>query len=157
MDDLKNNGSSEEKTYVKDISWCGVVYGCGSSCVDVKDGKIIRIRPLHYDWKYTKEEIKPWVMKARGKTFEPKMQLDLPPLSIAYKKRVYSPARIRYPMLRVDFDPKGERNIQNRGVSKYKRISWDEALDLITSEILRIKEKYGTTAILYECDQHGEN
>ena len=31
----------------------------------------------------------------------------LPPLSIAYKKRVYSPARIRYPMKRVDFDPNG--------------------------------------------------
>jgi anaerobic selenocysteine-containing dehydrogenase len=149
--------SNGERTYVKDISWCGVVYGCGSSCVDVKDGKIIRIRPLHYDWKYTKEEIKPWIMKARGKTFEPQMKLSLPPLSIGYKKRVYSPARIRYPMKRVDFDPKGERNIQNRGVSKFVRISWDEALDIITSEMLRIKEKYGSTAILYECDQHGEN
>ncbi len=60
-------------------------------------------------------------------------------------------------MKRVDFDPKGERNIQNRGVSKFVRITWDEALDIITSEMLRIKEKYGPTAILYECDQHGEN
>ena len=68
-----------EKTLVKDISWCGVAYGCGSSCVDVKDNKIIRIRPLHYDWKYSKEQIKPWVMNARGKTFEPKMTVDLHP------------------------------------------------------------------------------
>ncbi len=107
--------------------------------------------------KYTKEEVKPWVMKARGKTFEPSEKSLIPPLSLAYKKRVYSPARIRYPMKRVDFDPKGERNPQNRGVSKYERISWDEALDIITSEMLRIKETYGPTAILYQSDQHGEN
>ena len=60
-------------------------------------------------------------------------------------------------MMRVDFDPNGERNPQNRGVSKYKRISWDEALDVITGEMNRIKEKYGPTALLYQCDQHGEN
>ena len=54
-------------------------------------------------------------------------------------------------MKRVDFDPKGApgstgpggRNIQNRGVSKYARISWDEALDIITGEMLRVKETYG--------------
>ena len=96
-------------------------------------------------------------MQVRGKTFEPKMKFLLSPLSIAYKKRVYSPARLRYPMRRVDFDPKGERNTQNRGKSKYVRISWDEALDIITGEMQRIKETYGPTAILYECDQHGEN
>ncbi len=125
--------------------------------VDIQDGKMLRIRPARYYEKYTKEEVKPWVMHARGKTFEPSDKSLVPPLAIAYKKRVYSPARIRYPMKRVDFDPKGERNIQNRGVSKYVRISWDEALDIITSEMLRIKETYGPTAILYQHDQHGED
>jgi trimethylamine-N-oxide reductase (cytochrome c) len=60
-------------------------------------------------------------------------------------------------MMRVDFDPNGNRNPQNRGISKYKRISWDQALDIIASEMNRIKEKYGPTALLYESDQHGEN
>ena len=99
----------------------------------------------------------PWKMEVRGSTFEPSMKTLIPPYSIAYKKRVYSPARIRYPMKRVDWDPNGERNPQNRGKSKYVRISWDEALDTITSEMNRIKEKYGPTALLYQCDQHGEN
>ena len=36
-----------------------------------------------------------------------------------------------YPMKRVDFDPNGERNPQNRGNSGYERISWDEALDIV--------------------------
>lgn len=151
------NGPGDERTIVRDISWCGVFNGANACMVDVKDGKMLRIRPARYYEKYTREEVNPWVMKARGKTFEPSSKSLAPPLSLAYKKRVYSPARIRFPMKRVDFDPQGERNPQNRGVSKYVRISWDEALDIIVSEMLRVKEKYGPTAILNQSDQHGEN
>jgi anaerobic selenocysteine-containing dehydrogenase len=147
----------EVKTVLCNMSWCGVHYGANASMVDIQDGKMLRIRPARYYEQYTKEEVKPWVMHARGKTFEPSDKSLVPPLALAYKKRVYSPGRIRYPMKRVDFDPKGERNIHNRGVSKYERISWDEALDIITSEMVRIREKYGPTAILYQQDQHGED
>ena len=59
-------------------------------------------------------------------------------------------------MKRVDWDPKGERNPQNRGKSKYVRISWDEATDLIAGEIKRIHKKYGPLAILVQGDGHGE-
>ncbi len=157
-EDMSTTGTSGEKTLIRDISFCGVPEnGSNASMVDVKDGKIVRIRPMHYDWKYKKEDLNPWKMEVRGSTFEPSMKTLIPPYSLAYKKRVYSPARIRYPMMRVDFDPDGERNPQNRGVSKFKRISWDKALDVITSEMKRIKEKYGPTALLYQCDQHGEN
>jgi len=151
------DAGGEEKTIVRDISWCGVGNGANACMVDVKDGKMLRIRPARYYAQYTREEVKPWVMHARGKTFEPSDKSLVPPLSLAYKKRVYSPGRIRFPMKRVDFDPRGERNIQNRGVSKYVRVSWDEALDIITSELLRIRDTYGPTAILYQNDQHGEN
>jgi anaerobic selenocysteine-containing dehydrogenase len=158
-EDRAKNSKSGERTLVRDISFCGVPEnGSNASMVDVKDGKIIRIRPMHYDWKYDPEkDMNPWKMEVRGSTFEPSMKTLIPPYSIAYKKRVYSPARIRYPMKRVDWDPNGERNPQNRGKSKYVRISWDEALDTIVSEMNRIKEKYGPTALLYQCDQHGEN
>ena len=146
------------KTLIRDISFCGVPEnGSNASMVDVKDGKIIRIRPMHYDWKYDPKDMNPWKIESRGKIFEPSMKTLLPPYSIAYKNRVYSPARILHPMMRVDFDPNGNRNPQNRGISKYKRISWDQALDIIASEMNRIKEKYGPTALLYESDQHGEN
>jgi trimethylamine-N-oxide reductase (cytochrome c) len=157
-EDMSKTGASGERTLVRDISFCGVPEnGSNASMVDVKDGRIVRIRPMHYDWKYSREHMNPWKMEVRGSTFEPSMKTLIPPYSIAYKKRVYSPARIRYPMMRVDFDPNGERNPQNRGVSRYKRISWDEALAIITGEMQRIKEKYGPTALLYQCDQHGEN
>jgi trimethylamine-N-oxide reductase (cytochrome c) len=155
----KKGDIGNEKTLVRDVSFCGVGSNNGSNAcaVDVKDNKIIRIRPLHFDWKYTKEEMNPWVMDARGKTFEPSMKTLIPPYSIAYKKRIYSPARIRYPLKRIDFDPNGNRNQKRRGDSKYVRISWKEALDIIEGEIRRIKKQYGMTAILYQSDQHGEN
>ena len=157
MAESEKHPEREVKTVLCNFSWCGVHYGANAAMVDIQDGKMLRIRPARYYEQYTKEEVKPWVMHARGKTFEPSDKSLVPPLALAYKKRVYSPARIRYPMKRVDFDPKGERNIQNRGVSKYERISWDEALDIITGEMVRIKEKYGPTAILYQQDQHGED
>jgi molybdopterin guanine dinucleotide-containing S/N-oxide reductase-like protein len=149
-------GGSRERTLIRDISFCGVANGSSSCLVDVSEGRIVRIRPMHYDWKYRSDELGQWEMKARGKTFAPTTKSLIPPLSLAYKKRIQSPARIRFPMRRVDFDPKGARNIQNRGVSKYVRISWDEALDIVAGEMLRVREQYGPTAILYQSDQHGE-
>ncbi len=165
MADGERRANEGERTIVRDLSWCGVGAGANASMVDVKDGRILRIRPARYYERYTREEVKPWVMHARGKTFEPSDKSLIPPLSLAYKKRVYSPARIRYPMKRVDFDPTGApgsvgpggRNPQNRGAGKYVRISWDEALEIVCGEMLRVKAEYGPTAILYQSDQHGEN
>ena len=145
----KKEKATEEKPFIKDISWCGVSYGSNTSVVDVKNGKIVRIRPLHYDWKYKPEEFNPWKIVARGQDFKPTMKTLIPPITLSYKKRCYSPNRIRYPLKRVDFDPDGDRNTVNRGKSHFVRISWDEALDIITSEIKRVKEKYGMPAVLY--------
>ncbi len=112
-----------EKTVVKGLSFLGV--GIDANCVqvDVKNGKILRIRPFHFDWKYN---VKPWRMEARGKVFEASMKTLIPPFTLGYKNRVNSPNRTMYPLKRVDWDPNGERNPQNRGISKYVRISWDE-------------------------------
>ena len=127
-----------------------------TTVVDVKNGRIVRIRPLHFDWKYDKKKFNPWKMEVRGHILEPGMKTLIPPFCLAYKKRVYSPNRIVYPLKRVDWDPDGERNPQNRGKSKYERISWDEATDIIASEIKRIHKKYGPYAILAQSDGHGE-
>ena len=71
MADGKGARQDGERTIVRDISWCGTCAGANASMVDVKDGKILRIRPARYYEQYTREEVKPWVMHARGKTFEP--------------------------------------------------------------------------------------
>ena len=56
----------------------------------------------------------------------------------SYRSRLYSPERLLYPMMRV-----GER-----GEGKFKRVSWDEALDFVAKRMVEIKQKYGPTAIL---------
>ncbi len=145
-----------EKTLIKSTGLCNFGDSTNLAAIDVKDGKIIRIRPLHYDWKYKPEEFKPWKFEARGKVFEPTMKSLLAPFGLGYKKRIYSPNRILYPLKRVDWDPKGERNPHNRGKSGYVRISWDEAADLIISELKRVIKKYGPEAILAQQDGHGE-
>lgn len=56
----------------------------------------------------------------------------------SYRSRLYSPERLLYPMMRV-----GER-----GEGKFKRVSWDQALDHIAKKMIELKTKYGPTAIL---------
>ena len=145
-----------DKTVRKSLGQCSFSQFGEASAVDVKDGKILRIRPFHHDEKYTREEINPWKIEKDGKVLEPLMKSQIAPYMIAYKKRVYSPNRIKYPLKRVDWDPNGERNPQNRGKSKYKRISWDEAATIIADEIRRVQKKYGPYAVLCHGDGHGE-
>ena len=147
----------EEQSITIGMGFCANALPGNAAVTDIKDGKIVRIRPLHYDWKYDPEEFNPWEMKVRGTSFKPLLKSTLPPYSIGYKKRVYSPNRVRYPLKRVDWDPNGERNPQNRGSSKFVRISWDEALDIIVSEIKRVHKAYGPYGILCQGDGHGED
>lgn len=147
---------AEEKTIVKGLGFCAYGADGNASAIDVKDGKIIRIRPLHYDWKYKPEEFGPWKIEAHGQVFEPAKKTLIPPISLSYKKRIYSPNRILYPLKRVDWNPDGDTNVENRGKSGYVRISWDEALDLAISEIKRVMKKYGPYGIFIQGDGHGE-
>ena len=55
----------------------------------------------------------------------------------AYIRRQYHPDRLKYPLIREG----------KRGEGKFRRASWNEALDKITSEITRVKNKYGNQSI----------
>lgn len=109
----------------------------GPIFVYVKDGKIVRTTPMEFD----DEDAPSWSITAKGKTFTPPRRTTLAAHGMCQKSMVYSKNRILYPMKRVDFDPDGERNIQNRGKSEFVRISWDEALDIVGKEIKRAKAK----------------
>ncbi|MCX8032037.1 MAG: molybdopterin-dependent oxidoreductase [Thermoleophilia bacterium] len=122
----------------------------GPVFVYVKNGKILRITPITFDNK----DPAPWTIRARGKIFAPPRKTTVSPHTLAWKSLIYSPDRILYPLKRVDFDPSGERNPQNRGISGYERISWDEALDLVASEIKRVKSQYGPGAIMSSAGSH---
>ncbi|MBQ1331313.1 MAG: molybdopterin-dependent oxidoreductase, partial [Lachnospiraceae bacterium] len=128
----------------------------GPCVVDSSANRITRIRPYFYDRDYTDKHCRPWKIEARGQTFVPPERVTITPLGLGYKSRVYSANRVKYPLKRVDWDPKGERNPQNRGKSKYVRISWDEAAQICADELVRMKETYGPEAVLCESDMHGE-
>ncbi len=97
-------------------------HNCGGRCllrVYVRDGVITRIEG----------DDRPDTIEAP--------QLRACPRGRAYRRRQYHPDRLRYPLKR-----KGKR-----GEGRFERISWEEALDLVASELVRVKEKYGNSAI----------
>ena len=91
----------------KTLGLSGGIFGAVPCAVDVKNGRIIRIRPLHYDSKYNPEQFNPWEMSKNGKSLKPVMKSLPSPFSLAYKKRLYSPNRIKYPLKRVDWPTGG--------------------------------------------------
>ena len=130
----------------------------GPVFVYVKDGKIVRITPMDFD----ETDAPSWEIKARGRTFKPPRKTTLAMYSAGFKSMIYSDKRIMYPMKRKDFDPDGNRNIQNRGqglskgdpMADYERISWDDAADIVVGEANRIRGEHGPSAILSTPSSH---
>ena len=60
---------------------------------------------------------------------------------------VFGADRLKYPMKRKNWAPGGGKK-ELRGRDEWVRISWDEALDIVASEVKRIVEKYGNQSIL---------
>ncbi len=117
--------------------------------VHVKDGKIIRMEPLELE----KAEGS-WVIEARGRKFSPPSIARISPYTLAERSRTYGSNRLLHPLKRVDFDTVGDRKAENRGKSGYIQISWDEALELLSSEIRRIHTCKGPGAILTTTSSH---
>ena len=63
------------------------------------------------------------------------------------RHQVFGADRLKYPMKRKHWAP-GGGNKELRGRDEWVRISWDEALDHVATELKRIKEKYGNESIL---------
>ena len=97
-------------------------FDCGGRCplrFHVKKGKIIRIE---------------------GDDFEDKnKQLRACLRCRALRQYIYHPDRLKFPLKRDG--PKGS--------GKFKRISWDEALDTIAEKLKETIEKYGNQSLLY--------
>lgn len=106
---------------------CTSAIDCGGRCplrMHVKDGVITRIE---------------------GDDFEdPEKQLRACLRGRAYRHWIYHPDRLKYPLKRV-----GER-----GEGKFKRTTWDEAMDTIVLELKRIKETYGNRSIFFSGGGH---
>jgi anaerobic dimethyl sulfoxide reductase subunit A len=64
------------------------------------------------------------------------------------RQRVFGADRLKYPMKRAHWEPGGgDKSL--RGKDEWVRISWDEAIDIVTSEYKRITEKYGANSVLW--------
>lgn len=66
------------------------------------------------------------------------------------RQQVYNADRIKYPMKRKNWQPGGGDNAHGelRGKDEWERISWDEALDYITSELKRVYAEHGQNAVV---------
>jgi thiosulfate reductase/polysulfide reductase chain A len=59
---------------------------------------------------------------------------DICPKGVAAPQVVYSPERLKYPLRRTK--------------NGFQRISWDEALDIVASRLLEIRDKYGAETLI---------
>ncbi|WP_210366909.1 DMSO/selenate family reductase complex A subunit [Bacillus sp. REN3] len=110
----EEESSSTEETI---ISTCNI-NNCGGRCVikaHVKDGQVVRVTTDDRVDEIGDPQLRACV-RGRG-----------------YRKMLYNPDRLKYPMKRTG----------KRGEGKFERISWDEATDILAREIKRIGDKYG--------------
>ncbi|MEQ6378273.1 molybdopterin-dependent oxidoreductase [Bacillaceae bacterium S4-13-56] len=119
---------SEEEVWKTAACW----HNCGGRCLNkvlVKDGVVIRQKTddTHPD--------SPDFPQQRG-CLRGRSQ----------RQQVFGPDRLKYPMKRKNWEPGGGKK-ELRGKDQWVRISWDEALDIVSSETKRISEKYGNESI----------
>jgi anaerobic selenocysteine-containing dehydrogenase len=120
---------------------------------EVEDGKIKRSLPFHVP-----EDVRLYEIRTtkRGTFSRPRKEVQMP-LAMAHKKRVHSDTRVRYPLLREGWSP-DKPNAGERGKGGYRRISWDEATDIIVQQLHRIREKYGSMEpVFVQADGHGQS
>src|SRR3989449_9386789 len=108
-------------------STCG--HNCGGRCVvnaHVRDGRIVKISTDPRKWT---PEVPPLHACVRG---------------FGQMERVHHPDRLLHPLRRVG----------SRGSGEFERIGWDEALDEVARQMLRVRDTYGPAAIL-DCSRTG--
>lgn len=78
------------------------------------------------------------VIKVEGDPSSPVSKGYICAKSLASIELVYHPDRLKYPLKRVG----------DKGGGKWRRISWDEALNTIAGKLSEIKEKYGAESVV---------
>jgi anaerobic dimethyl sulfoxide reductase subunit A len=108
-------------------STCG--HNCGGRCAvnaHVRDGRIVKISTDPRRWT---PEMPPLHACVRG---------------FGQAERVNHPDRLKHPLRRTG----------PRGAGQFERVSWDEALDEVARQMLRVRDTYGPAAIL-DCSRTG--
>lgn len=90
---------------------------------EVRDGRLVEMRPFAGD-------------------------PDPSPLGNSMPEAIDGPTRIRRPMIRQGWLKHGpRRDAGGRGAEPFVAVPWDEALDLLSGELARVKERHGNRAI----------
>ena len=79
------------------------------------------------------------VVKLEGNPEHPHSRGNLCPRGQSGLMNTYDPDRVLTPLIRVG----------NRGEGKFRKATWEEALDLTASKMLEIKNKYGAEAMVF--------
>ena len=79
------------------------------------------------------------VMKLEGNPEHPHSRGNLCPRGQSGLMNTYDPDRVLTPLIRVG----------KRGEGLFRKASWDEALDLVASKMMEIKQKYGPEAMVF--------
>ena len=79
------------------------------------------------------------LFKLEGNPYHPHSLGKLCPRGQAGVETYYDPDRLKYPLIRA-----GER-----GSGRFRRATWDEALDFTAKQMLAIKERYGPEAMIF--------
>lgn len=113
----KSDGASEP---ADQIAWSQCNVNCGGNCIfqwHSRDGKIVYMES--------------------DNTGDPDLQARACLRGRSMRRWINSPDRLLYPMKRVG----------KRGEGKFEQISWDEAIETISSELKRVIDTYGNEAI----------
>lgn len=111
-------------TAPENVVWSACTVNCGSRCplrMHVVDGEI----------KYVETD------NTGDDNYDGLHQVRACLRGRSMRRRVYNPDRLKYPMKRVG----------KRGEGKFERISWDEAYDIIASNMQRLIKEYGNESI----------
>ena len=79
------------------------------------------------------------IYKLEGNPFHPHSRGMLCPRGQAGIATAYDPDRLKYPLIRSG----------PRGSGKWRRLSWNEALDYVAAQMLAIKKQYGPEAMIF--------
>ncbi|MCB2100311.1 MAG: trimethylamine-N-oxide reductase TorA [Rhodobacterales bacterium] len=109
----------------------------GAAAATMKDGEVLT--GSHWGAFKAKVEDGKWVAVTPWEG-DPHPSHQLPGIMDS----VYSPTRIRYPMVRKAFLKDGPKaDPATRGTDDFVRVTWDQALDLVVKELKRVEETYG--------------
>lgn len=131
----KISSTTAQEIVKKEGQWVTAAcwHNCGGRCLNkalVNDGVVLRMKTDD-----THEDTPDYPQQrgcARGRS---------------QRQQIFGADRLKYPMKRKNWEPGGGKK-ELRGQDEWVRISWEEALDSIASEMKRIKGSYGNKSIL---------